>query len=161
MTPVWLIPSQESEVLSIIRYRGTSKIAEQLFLIALRSSRCPYTLLLIELPTPVIPFTFRALLCPSVLIVPSWSILIISLPCPEFAFYRLSVGFLFFGNHIPCTLYVTSSCVKLFFVANLRYLHALLYTWQIKTSMWSKFSPFINFTQLSDKHIPNHQVWNL
>ena len=110
---------------------------------------------------PVIPFTFRALLCPSVLIVLSWSILIISLPSPEFAFYRLSVGFLFFGNHIPCTLYVTSSCVKLFLVANLRYLHALLYTWQIKTSMWSKFSPFINFTQLSDKHIPNHQVWNL
>ena len=44
--------SQESEVLSIIRYRGTSKIAG-FFLVAQRSSRCPYTLLLIELPTPV------------------------------------------------------------------------------------------------------------
>jgi hypothetical protein len=50
------ITSQESEVLSIIRYRGTSKIAGQLcfFIVAQRSSRCPYTLLLIELPTPVI-----------------------------------------------------------------------------------------------------------
>jgi hypothetical protein len=47
--------TQESEVLSIIRYRGTSKIAGQLatIVVAQRSSRCPYTLLLIELPTPV------------------------------------------------------------------------------------------------------------
>ena len=90
---------------------------------------------------PVIAFTFRALLCPSVLIVLSWSILIISLPSPEFAFYRLSVGFLFFGNHIPCTLYVTSSCVKLFLVANLRYLHALLYTYKLKRLCDLNFHP--------------------
>jgi hypothetical protein len=45
--------SQESEVLSIIRYRGTWKIAG---IVAQRSSRCPYTLLLIELPTPVATF---------------------------------------------------------------------------------------------------------
>ena len=42
------VSALESEVLSIIRYRGTSKIAGQL------SSRCPYALLLIELPTPVV-----------------------------------------------------------------------------------------------------------
>ena len=46
--------AQESEVLSIIRYRGTSKIAGFFFIVSQRSSRCPYTLLLIELPTPVV-----------------------------------------------------------------------------------------------------------
>ena len=45
---------QELEVLSIIRYWGSLKIAGQLLKKTQRSSRCPYTLLLIELPTPVV-----------------------------------------------------------------------------------------------------------
>jgi hypothetical protein len=48
-----ILKPQESEVLSIIRHRGTSKIVAQ------RSSRCPYTLLLIELPIPVLKQTKR------------------------------------------------------------------------------------------------------